>query len=230
MLRITATATGTVQGQTVSTTNTVETYINTSTYTIYRMAGGKGIAFGDIARKFGVEVKADWPFYTHGKEITELLVDVAHPIGSVIETLDETFNPNEQWPWTRWSLLKDCFLYGAGTKNVLDQGGSENSSVNITLDYRNMPLYTAFRYSGLGSGGQPTPRKIALDNSLTSNGYTTIFAMRGQEDHSGTYGTDFGIAEQRYEQVDPLEPVEPLTQTLDNMPPYIVVNMWTRIQ
>lgn len=110
LLRITATATGVVDGQNVSTQNTVDAYINTQTYTFYRLAGGKGVAFGDVARRFGVEVKDGWPFYTHGKEIMELLIDVAHPVGSIVEVFDSSFDPNEEWPWTRWSLIPDGYI------------------------------------------------------------------------------------------------------------------------
>ena len=83
----------------------VVTEIGTQTYTIYRMAGGKGVAFGTVAKKFGVEVNESWPFYTHGQEIQEMLLDYAHPVGSVLQTLDANFNPNTQWPQTYWGLL-----------------------------------------------------------------------------------------------------------------------------
>ena len=107
--------------------------IGTSTYTIYRMVGGKGVSFGKAADKYGVEVKEDWPFYTHGKEIEEMLLDYAHPVGSVIQTLDADFDPNVQWPWTQWGKLENVFLLGSGTRSVLDIGGSETQTDTFSL-------------------------------------------------------------------------------------------------
>ena len=80
-------------------------YIGTAIHTIYRMAGGKGLAFGQKANKLGVEVRKDWPFYVHGQEILRLLVDVAHPVGSLLTSRSLNFDPNGAWPWTLWRKL-----------------------------------------------------------------------------------------------------------------------------
>lgn len=118
--------------------------IGVSVYTIYRLAGGDGVAFGTIATKYGVEVNELWPFYTHGKEIMHLLVDAAHPVGSVIQTLKADFNPNELWPWTRWNLMKDCLMYGAGTNTLHSIGNIETvqQSTSTSVSYLAVNLWT----------------------------------------------------------------------------------------
>lgn len=105
-----------------------EETIGVSTYTIYRLAGGKGVAFGTTATQYGVEVNELWPFYTHGKEIEHLVVDIAHPLGSVLQSLDESFNPNFMWPWTHWTQIKNCVLCASGTQDVLQQGAFATGS------------------------------------------------------------------------------------------------------
>lgn len=86
-------------------TNPLRTEIGVATYTIHRMAGGQGVAFGKSSEKFGVEVRETWPFYTHGKEIQKLILDAAHPIGSMLTTYNDAFDPNAEWPWTHWAML-----------------------------------------------------------------------------------------------------------------------------
>lgn len=77
--------------------------IGTGIMTISRMAGGKGVAFGKMAERYGVEISESWPFYCHGQEIVRLILDIAHPVGSSLESEDAGFNPNEKWPWTIWT-------------------------------------------------------------------------------------------------------------------------------
>lgn len=114
--------------------------VGSAIYTIHRQAGGKGVAFGKISELQGVEVAESWPFYTHGKEIQHLIVEAAHPIGSIIQTLDNSFNPNTLWPWTLWGKVEDCFLYSSGSKNTGTKGGSKTNGMKTS----NTPDTNAF--------------------------------------------------------------------------------------
>ena len=76
--------------------------IGTGIMTITRMRGGKGVAFGMMANRMGVEVRKDWPVYMHGQEILRLIMDLAHPPGSSMEAAGD-FDPNVLWPWTVWA-------------------------------------------------------------------------------------------------------------------------------
>lgn len=226
-VHIIATATGTVNGTTITQSTTAVLYIGTSTYTIYRMAGGKGVAFGKIAEKQGVEVKENWPFYTHGKEIEELLVDIAHPIGSIIESLDASFDPNASWPWTHWSLLKDCFLYGAGTEDVLSSGGSNSTPFSfsipaqtITLTVDNLPRTTI-----IGAG--------SIDAVFGPNGNQNYEAYKGsaavdKRNHGNVTGYAYYDLKRDPDSIT--VPGGSVNTSIPTMPPYIAVNIWTRIQ
>jgi len=86
-------------------TDEAEIEIGTGIITFSRLTGGKGVAFGKAAERYGVEIREEWPFFTHGQEILRLVVDIAHPPGSILETADAAFDPNTQWPWTVWGKL-----------------------------------------------------------------------------------------------------------------------------
>lgn len=122
----------------------VVTTIGTALYIIHRMAGGHGVAFGKVSELAGTEVAPEWLFYTHGQEIEQLIMDISHPVGSIIQTMDAAFDPNTAWPWTLWGRIEGRFLWAAGNgDSVGDLGGSKQ----ISLDQ--LPTYT-MRF---GSGG-----------------------------------------------------------------------------
>lgn len=91
---------------------TAEIELGTGTITISRMAGGKGLAFGQMAEKHGVEITREWPFYVHGSEILRLILDTVYPPGTALSNVDPDFNPNEQWPWTRWGQVGSEWVRG----------------------------------------------------------------------------------------------------------------------
>ena len=95
---------------------TAEIELGTGTVTISRMAGGKGVAFGKPAEKYGVEVNADWPVYMHGKEVERLIIDTVYPPGTVLSNVDPDFDPNTQWTWSRWGKVADDWVRGYRAK------------------------------------------------------------------------------------------------------------------
>ena len=99
-------------------TNQRVVIVSSAIYTIYRLAGGKAVAFGKPAELLGVEVSPEWSFYAHGKEIQKLIMDCAHPVGCVLEVLDDSFSPNESWPWTLWANVYNNNLSSDLTVNM----------------------------------------------------------------------------------------------------------------
>lgn len=195
-----------------SLTATFTGTVTAALYTIHRQSGGRGVAFGRISELYGVEVNADWPFYTHGQEIQQLIVDLAHPVGSVIETLDDSFDPNVLWPWTLWGKLNDVFLYANGQKNTGVIGGSlENGVVSNPYEYP----------SGSGNYTDAAPSRIQLqgDGNLvvySDDTYVTPWS-------SGTYSSTVGGNRHTFVFGNTQASVSE-----NNMPPYLTVNMWVR--
>jgi len=208
--------------------------IGSAIYTIHRMAGGKGVAFGKVSELYGVEVNHDWPLYTHGQEILELMVDIAHPVGSVVQTADEDWNPNEQWPWTTWVKLTDVFLKASGTDAALDTGGSDSAAIpaqtvstpaqNITLTPANLPIYTLYARKSNGS-------------SVNYNGYETdpvssmIYRAHTPGSNSGTASDwRYLISNQAAAAVSiPGASMSIPGQTISTLPPYLAVATWMRV-
>lgn len=225
-------------GYNVSSSVSVD--IGTSTYTIYRMAGGKGVAFGQAANKYGVEVNEDWPFYTHGKEIQEMLLDYAHPVGSVIQTLDANFDPNEQWPWTQWGKLENVFLLGSGTRTVLDMGGQETQTdtfsftipqESIKLTANHLPKSTLIGYNTVDrwqdDQGQDIPNQRYGEANAPA-GFTgrTIDSSSRQFGGSGN-GLRAFLEDDNDSIVFGGQTVS-ASSTISTLPPYITVNIWVR--
>jgi len=219
---------------TLGQTANASTDIGSAIYTIHRMAGGKGIAFGKVSDKFGVEVNEDWPLYAHGMEIMQLVVDAAHPVGSVIQTADADWNPNEAWPWTSWVLLKDVFLRASGSQQALATGGAASASIaqqtlnipaqNVTLTPANLPIYTLYARKSNGS-------------SVNYNGYETdpvssmIYRAHTPGSNSGTASDwRYLISNQNAAAVSiPAQSATIPAQSVTTLPPYLVVNTWLRV-
>ena len=205
--------------------------IGTALYTIHRMAGGKGVAFGQISRRYGVEVTPDWPFFTHGTEIMELLVDTAHPVGSVIQTLDEAFDPNILWPWTRWGRLEDVFLLAAGTKHVLETGGAsadlqslDVSSASFTLQPQHMPQYTVFTRKSDNADSNANAQ--GYDSDDPPSGFPAAVGYRTHNTAANTI-TNPSTALRYVFSRSGAQAVSISGQSAA-MPPFLAVNVWVR--
>ena len=213
---------------TLGQTATASENIGSAIYTIHRMAGGKGVAFGKVSDKYGVEVSEEWPLYTHGMEIMQLIVDMAHPVGSVIQTADASWNPNVVWPWTTWVLLKDVFLRASGSQDVLATGGAASAQVpghtltvqgaSLEIKPQNLPRYTTLAGSTSGTG-------------YNKNSLPTGFPSYLERNHGNVAGFNYLITN------DDAEPLTIDTQTftidaatVNTLPPYLVVNVWVRVR
>ena len=209
--------------------NTVERFVSVGTKQVtmdfYR--DGTGIAFGKVCENDGaVEVRQDWDFYTHGQEIEHLLLDFAHPVGSVIESLSSTFNPNTLWPWTTWRQLTDVFLFAAGGDQSLNATGGE-ATHNITL--AELPAHTHAMYGLYAEGPNTSPVRLAIQEDgnmvlYASDGSTHYWASNTSGHASATKGHrkvsigDTGTSGQAG-----------IGSAMSLMPPFLAVNIWTRL-
>lgn len=217
-------------GQTASAT----AEIGSAIYTIHRMAGGKGVAFGKVSEKYGVELNPNWPLFAHGQEILELMVDIAHPVGSVVQTADEDWNPNEQWPWTTWVQLTDVFLKASGTDAALDTGGSDSAAIptqtvstpaqNVTLTPANMPIYTV--YARLSNGSSANYEGYSSD-PVTTMGYR---AHSPGSNSPTASDWRYLISRQAAQAFSiPSASMSIPGQTISTLPPYLAVATWMRV-
>ena len=209
--------------------NTVERFVSVGTKQVtmdfYR--DGTGIAFGKVCENDGaVEVRQDWDFYTHGQEIEHLLLDFAHPVGSVIESLSSTFNPNTLWPWTTWRQLTDVFLFAAGGEENLNATGGEATHTLTLSEMPNhvhpMPGYAA---------SEPNTSPVAIRTQPDGN--CVIYNSAGNTAYwsSGTYGHGNETKGHRCVELgeDGYTGANGSGQAMSLMPPFLAVNIWTRL-
>lgn len=166
---------------------------------------------------------------------TVALVNIAHPVGSIIQTADTTFNPNTLWSWTTWHKAEGVFLFGAnGSIAAGATGGSGTATVagttitvngiNVTLGYKNLPELSAFAYNTTG------------EQDIINAAFTNDERYRRWVSNTSS---NVGIAFKSYDGSDPDHVnTEPLTtqdqtftiqdQTISTMPPYLAVIIWIR--
>ena len=209
--------------------NTVEEFVSVGTKQVtmdfYR--DGTGVAFGKVCENDGaVEVRQDWGFYTHGQEIEHLLLDFAHPVGSVIESLSSTFNPNTLWPWTTWRQLTDVFLYAAGGDQNLNATGGEASHAITEAEMPNH-VHPMTGYAASDTFSSPVTIKTQPDGNLViynSAGNTAYWS-------SETYGHGDEPKTHRCVELgaDGYTGANGSGQAMSLMPPFLAVNIWTRL-
>ncbi len=129
------------------------------------------------------------------------IIDIVYPVGSIYMSVNAA-DPSKLFSGTSWEKLEGRFLLGSSSTYKLGSTGGETTH---TLTYGEMPKHTHAMYSG-NSGGQeqwePDGGSYLVD-SVTEN-KTTWWAPLGMNYAGG------GAAH-------------------NNMPPYLVVNMWKRI-
>lgn len=128
------------------------------------------------------------------------IVDIIYPIGSIYMSVNAA-DPSTLFSGTSWEKLEGRFLLGS---NSTYRPGSTGGEATHTLTYNEMPKHTHPMYSyNPGGEGTWTPDEGSyLVDSVTDN-KTTWWARLGM----GYAGGDAAH---------------------NNMPPYLVVNMWKR--
>ncbi len=68
------------------------------------------------------------------------MFDVFHPVGTLYETLDASFNPNTASGWSgTWERIKDRFVYACGDNQTIGSTGGSNTH---TLTVAELPSHS----------------------------------------------------------------------------------------
>lgn len=129
------------------------------------------------------------------------IIDIVYPVGSIYMSVNAA-DPSKLFSGTLWEKLEGRFLLGSSSTYKL---GSTGGEATHTLTYDEMPKHTHAMYSGNSGGPQdwePDGGSYLVD-SITEN-KTTWWAPLGMNYAGGSAAHN-------------------------NMPPYLVVNMWKRI-
>lgn len=196
-------------------------------FTVDFLAGGHGIAFGQLATEEGFFCNMDAHFKDKAN-VMRALFDFVYPIGSYYETSDSSFNPNTAWGGT-WVLETAGQVHvSAGTGYTIGAtGGSTSKSYtpqgsvqNHTLTVNEMPSHAHIpnnwvvvansNYASYGDripGGTVGAFSAKANAAANPDNYISNNTGGGAGHNHGFSGTQASI---------------------NVMQPYITVNRWHR--
>ena len=152
------------------------------------------------------------------------MFDIAHPIGSyyITEKEDSSDNLIVGGGGTSWTKVENKFLFGSGSKNVGVTGGEET----VILTFNQIPSHThnastnttgrhnhSYRTAPHGFFEQDPSQDAIISPPPPdcSNAVTKETYYNGDHSHTVTVNATGG------------------SQSHNNMPPYLVVNIWKRV-
>ena len=192
--------------------------ISPSAVTISKLAGGKGVSFGQTATLEGLHSYMDAYFH---KKIIGIF-----PIGAIYMSVDPT-DPKEYFGGT-WTLLKDRFLVGAGN----------SYSVNSTGGYKATQTHThsipALSGTAAAAGGHShtywIPPKWSFRIGTSTQNTVTDEAAAGLSDARSTssVGNHTHTVSTNASTTGSFGSGAAASATDGNMPPYLAVYMWKR--
>lgn len=152
--------------------------------------------------------------------ITETILNIFYPVGTIYQTSNEGFDPNVSWGGT-WIKVENRFLLGSSTGKTVGTTGGEETH---TLTEAELPSH-AHSMSGFDATGSFT-----LGATLSGGG-TGVF-YREKSGQVGTHPTitsgknDMNLQISR--SMTGTSGITGSDQPHNNMPPYEVVNIWKR--
>lgn len=217
-----------------------EKAVPTKAVTFHLKNGGKGAAFGKYAEKdnyldcqwnaaFGQSVEIAEGLTIGNKTLAEVIeavvtpllpnaltIDAVYPVGSVYITVSDE-EPETLFPGTYWERLSGRFLLGASTDLYVN--GVTGGEAQVTLTTTEMPSHThtgtaegdgahSHSFPGRSSNGSSGP---SAESFASSDDARTLYTdSDGYHTHAVSVSAAGGGAAH------------------NNMPPYLVVNMWKR--
>lgn len=141
-----------------------------------------------------------------------------YPIGSVYMTANAAFDPNSEWGGV-WEKIENRFLLGSGTKVVGAQGGEEN----VTLSTSQIPYHSHSRGT-MDITGNLANGEIRIED-VTGAFYNRGDAYNGP---SGSWLTTGQMGFKASRNWSGYTSSSGGGASHNNMPPYLVVNIWKR--
>lgn len=176
-----------------------------------------------------------------GLKLSSLLLNIAHPVGSIIQTTktQAQFDPNTMLGGT-WELLQGVFLFGADATHAL---GGTGGSPNATLVSHNHTVSASGSISGTAAyvsltGSLWNMARQTVGQNLSASGICSVRKAneaQGYGSSSSNTGIDgFSINASHSHSVSGSASVSGSTSNAGgaakeaNMPPYKSVNIWER--
>lgn len=150
-------------------------------------------------------------------------INLIYPVGAIYMTVNANDDPNTLFGVGTWVRMKDTFLLGAGdTYTSGDTGGA----ATVTLDTTQIPGHTHGGTTGGAGGHNHTVfNKWAsyAGGDTSGNGFASPACSWNQDGWATYYTSDVGNHTHTFTTGSTGG-----GEAHENMPPYIVVNMWKR--
>ena len=145
-------------------------------------------------------------------------IDIVYPIGSIYETLDESFNPNTSFGGN-WERIQGRFLLGAGTP---DDNTHSNFGNNLT--YNGTDKYDEpVGNMGGSSLHTLTVNEMPSHNHTLANNVVDGSAMDGSSNRF-VLCIGGGVNLSGYHMIN----LQGGGASHNNLPPYFVIHIWKR--
>lgn len=219
-----------------------EKAVPTKSVTFHLKNGGKGAAFGKYAEnddyldcqwkaKFAQSVEIAEGLTVGGQALADIIksvvtpllpsvltIDAIYPVGSIYMSVTENADPETLFPGTYWERIAGKFLLASS--EGLYAVGATGGEASVILTASQMPSHThggsiesggehSHSFSGNQSGGSS---QTAEGKGASDSHYTFYTSTDGSHSHSLSISEAGGGGSH------------------NNMPPYLVVNMWKRTQ
>lgn len=130
-------------------------------------ANGRGVAFGKVSEKNGMEIGLDVEFL--GK-LTGTIFDAILPVGSIVMRYDHT-NPGTLYPGTTWARIYGAFPWLTDANGQIGTTGGER---NVTLTVNQIPAHShGSVYSQHAPGAKGQAWYTAAGSSLAYGAVST---------------------------------------------------------
>ena len=153
--------------------------------------------------------------------ITETILNIFYPVGTIYQTSNEGFDPNVSWGGT-WIKVENRFLLGSSADKVVGTTGGEE---NVTLTTNQLPSHTH-------AGGTTEYTGSFTLGATLSGGGEGVFNFGGRSGQVGTHPTIIsGTNKMNFQASNGVSGESGATgngESHNNMPPYEVVNIWKR--
>lgn len=219
-----------------------EKAVPTKSVTFHLKNGGKDAAFGKYAEnddyldcqwkaKFAQSVEIAEGLTVGGQALADIIksvvtpllpsvltIDAIYPVGSIYMSVTENADPETLFPGTYWERIAGKFLLASS--EGLYAVGATGGEASVILTASQMPSHThggsiesggehSHSFSGNQSGGSS---QTAEGKGASDSHYTFYTSTDGSHSHSLSISEAGGGGSH------------------NNMPPYLVVNMWKRTQ
>ena len=164
-----------------------------------------------------------WSTWTNSETdvstIVQQVANTMYPVGAIYITTSNAGNPNNIFTWQTWELIEGKFLLGSSSTHALnDIGGAESYHYNKTV--------SVAAHKHLSPAGQAgTIMGIVNVWGTDPGGSGKPYVSITSQYHDNSLGSNINLA---YTSSAGAQNID-ISDTIDTMPPYQVVNIWQRI-